>query len=343
VEKNQLEGFEVYEDKLQTATSSKQPIFRCRSLWKLAFPSDVEKISSVTWDRHETIQSAVRFIGEGAETLHKYLNPNLIGVATVRAANSPTGQRLIPAVKLTSDPSVNIYLIDAVTGHIVEKIFHRNCQGPVHIVKSENCVYYHYWDIKTQQYELSALELYREPENDDSDHFSSFNASSPSSLLQQTYVLRTGVRAMEVTTTTRGITEKELLLGLNSGQLLSMPKRFVDPRRPVQPPTPADLAEGLIPYERELPCDPLNILSYNYTINNLRGIATSSTGLESTSLVLTWGLDLFFIRVTPSGTFDLLSPDFSYLFLAATVTITALGQVIVSHMSKKKQLQLDWA
>jgi len=85
------------------------------------------------------------------------------------------------------------------------------------------------------------------------------------------------------------------------------------------------------------------LLSYNHTVQNLRGISTAPATLESTTLIFSFGLDLFFIRITPSGTFDLLSPDFSYLFLMGTVTLTALAQLIASYMSKKKQLQLDWA
>ena len=46
---------------------------------------------------------------------------------------------------------------------------------------------------------------------------------------------------------------------------------------------------------------------------NVRGIQTAPTFVESTSMVLVYGLDLFFTRVTPSQTFDLLNDEFQYL------------------------------
>ena len=57
--------------------------------------------------------------------LYKYLNPNLIGVVTT----GEDGQRI---------PFVNVYLIDTVTGSIVQSFSHKKSKGPVNIVHSEN-------------------------------------------------------------------------------------------------------------------------------------------------------------------------------------------------------------
>lgn len=48
--------------------------------------------------------------------------------------------------------------------------------------------------------------------------------------------------------------------------------------------------EGIIPYIPELPVSTEAIINYNQSIYNIVGIHTSPAGLESTSLVLAYGL-----------------------------------------------------
>merc|ERR1712194_790439 len=57
--------------------------------------------------------------------MHKYLNPNMISIATMS-----------PAVKGFS--VLNVYLIDVVRGAILQKVQHRGTTGDVHMVQSEN-------------------------------------------------------------------------------------------------------------------------------------------------------------------------------------------------------------
>jgi hypothetical protein len=53
-------------------------------------------------------------------------------------------------------------------------------------------------------------------------------------------------------------------------------------------------------------------------VSNLRAITTTHAALESTSLVFAYGLDLFYTRVTPSQTFDLLNEGLFLLCLTHT-------------------------
>lgn len=53
----------------------------------------------------------------------------------------------------------------------------------------------------------------------------------------------------------------------------------------------------------------------------------ASAALESTSLVIAYGLDIFMTRVQPSRTFDLIPDDFPYGFLL-TITLLLGGAVL---------------
>jgi len=106
--------------------------------------------------------------------------------------------------------------------------------------------------------------------------------------------------------------------------------------------TQMDRDEGLIPYEPLLPILPKSFLNYYKRIWNIRGIETASAYLESTSLVFVYGLDLFFTRTAPSGTFDLLNPDFNYFALVATSVSLLIFTIGASWFSKRSDLKRLW-
>ena len=71
---------------------------------------------------------------------------------------------------------------------------------------------------------------------------------------------------------------------------------------------------GLPPYVPELVFPPDVVLNYNQTLTRIKGITTAETGLESTSVVLVHGLDLYCTRVNPSKGFDLLKDNFEHCY-----------------------------
>lgn len=77
-------------------------------------------------------------------------------------------------------------------------------------------------------------------------------------------------------------------------------------------------------------------------VANVRQIITVPSRLESTSLVLTLGLDLFFTRVAPSGTFDVLSENFNKAQLVLTITGLAIAVVVVRPIVARKTLRERW-
>jgi hypothetical protein len=84
---------------------------------------------------------------------------------------------------------------------------------------------------------------------------------------------------------------KIVSVALANGGILEIPWVFVDPRRPVTV-TPEMREEGLIPYVPELPMPSESIINYNQTVQRVKGIHTAPSGLESTCLVLVYGLGM---------------------------------------------------
>lgn len=115
----------------------------------------------------------------------------------------------------------------------------------------------------------------------------------------------------------------------------------------------------LAPYEPYLPLDPKRVVSHTYEVRVLsrghcaklltgfirllhharqvlgvKSIYSSPALLESTSIVLASGLDLFQTRVMPSGGFDVLPDSFNKVQLVLTILgLTAGIAVSKVHLS----------
>ena len=84
-------------------------------------------------------------------------------------------------------------------------------------------------------------------------------------ILSQGYFLPvSGVRTLAATITQRGITHKNILIGLENGYIYSLPKNFFDPRRSLKQ-TEMLNEEAVLPYSPELPVTAKGYVNYNMT------------------------------------------------------------------------------
>ncbi|XP_066921649.1 ER membrane protein complex subunit 1-like [Clytia hemisphaerica] len=297
-------------------------------VWSVNIPSDQNIIKVSGKRKDEVVNSVGRVLGDHT-VLYKYLNPNLVSVMSVQGEG----------VK----GSLFVYIIDAVTGHIVYHARHKGGEGPVEMILSEHWLVYLYHNSKGKRNEVAVVELFEGYEEKNNTAFSSLDPIEPTIILSQAYVLPvTGVQAMVSTATERGITNKNILFGLSAGYVYSLPKVLLDPRRQFKQ-TKMLQEEGVAPYMPELPVHPQAFVNYNQTVENIRGIYTTPAGLESTSLVLVYGLDIYYTRVTPSRMFDVLKEDFDYIFISGVLSALILVSILCSKFASMRNLKLAWA
>merc|ERR1712072_1143576 len=99
----------------------------------------------------------------------------------------------------------------------------------------------------------------------------------------------------------------------------------------------------LTPYRAIVMPNPLqDYMTFGYQVMHVRGIATTASGKESTSLAFAYGLDLFYSPVQPVGGYDLLPPDFNFLFLIVSGVGTLLAMFIGEWYSGHKALFERW-
>lgn len=83
-------------------------------------------------------------------------------------------------------------------------------------------------------------------------------------------------------------------------------------------------------------------VTHSVQVEGLRGVETFPAKLESTTLVFTYGVDLFFTRIAPSRTYDSLTDDFSYALLLITIVALVVAIFITWALSERKELREKW-
>ena len=306
-------------------------------------PAAGEEISSIV---SRPVQDPVASIGKALgdrNVLYKYLNPNLLFIATT-----------------TKEAALaSVYLIDSVSGEVLYTTIHSEVDTsyPIVATMAENFFAYTLkHDPSTDPgadktasspkgYQLIISELFESSVPNDrgplgsATNFSSLyptasTASTPH-VMSQAYLLLGPISALSTTSTLQSITPRSLLAVLPlTNALISLPRSVVDPRRPIgRDPTPAETEEGLFRHQSILDFEPKWVLNHKRDVMGLRQIMTMPTALESTSAVFAWGaLDVFGTRVSPIGGFDSLGRGFSRGQLVLTVLGLAVGTGFVAPM-----------
>eukprot|EP00903_Cladosiphon_okamuranus_P020118 g18474.t1 len=288
-------------------------------------PTRSKVVATAYPDRRDGVQTPAHTLGDDS-LLIKYINPRLFAFATLSPEDAGSGEEAGGSAGDLNGrgQELTVTLVDYVSGRLLHRISHKGASEPVHMQVSESWVVYSYWSAISHRTEMSTLSLYEgmidkyglSPFNrpEWKEEFSSFESRVPI-VLQKTFIFPLPVTALGITLTQYGITSKNILVGTAVGQVVSLDRRFLDPRRPQEEPTKAEKEEKLLQYQPYLPVVPTQVLSYYKVIERVNRVLTEPTGLESTSLVLALGLDLFGARVAPSKTYDMLDPNFNYALL----------------------------
>ncbi|GJJ09321.1 hypothetical protein Clacol_003543 [Clathrus columnatus] len=296
--------------------------------WVVSFDPS-ERIQFIYKHSREPIASFGKVLGD-RRTLYKYLNPHLMLVLTENLSVS----------------QCTLYLVDGIKGTVVYETVLPATAGScdVHATLTENWLVYHYYDEVSPDsigFKVVSVELYEGDSIDDktqsSDSTSYLRGNINLHAYTQSYLYPFGVTAIATTTTKFGITSKDVL-----GKIQTIPRLFLNPRRPKGKPTAEEQEEWLIQYDPLLPYDPRRVISHNYEVAGIHNIVTSPALLESTSIVFAYGLDLFLSRVAPSKTFDILSESFNKIQLIFTIIALALGVTITKPIVRRKQLRQQW-
>ncbi|XP_043249487.1 ER membrane protein complex subunit 1 isoform X2 [Colletes gigas] len=295
-------------------------------VWELLLSPKNQRITHVVSKNPiERVHSQGRVLSDRS-VLYKYINPNLVAIVT-------------EGVGYTHKNTLNLYLLDAVSGAMIFSIIHKRVRGPVHVVHSENWIVYSYFNEKSRRTEIASLELYEGKIQSNTTVFSSLATTKLPIVERQAFIFPAAIEFMRETITEKGITSKHIIVALANGGVLELPWMLVDPRRPINPEV---REEGVIPYMPEIPIHMDTIINYNQSVFRVSNIHTSPSGLESTCLVFVHGLDLFYTRVTPSKTFDVLKEDFNYCLIMIVLAALVISSYVTKKLASQKAQKQAW-
>lgn len=325
--------------------------------WEFVPRAD-EQISSITSaPSRDPVASIGKALGD-RNVMYKYLNPNLLAIATLQRTSS----------------RVTIYLLDSISGDILYSSSQDgvDTSQPIPLTVAENWVAYSLYlsppsneaeasnkaPTTPKGHQLIVLELFESPVPNDrgplgySSNSSSIlpNTATPDEAttspyaISQAYLLPGPISKITATSTLQSITPRSLICILpNLNALISIPRSVADPRRPVgRDPTAAEIEEGLFRHDAQLDFEPKWILTHKREVMGLTNVITTPSLLESTSLVFAYGeLDVFGTRIAPIGGFDFLGKGFSRFQLVATVVglavVTGALAPMVSALTRISQ------
>ena len=324
--------------------------------WRLQMRKDKDgRIAAHTSKRRsDALRSAVRVTGDRA-MLYRYTNPNIVFVATSTNTIQSGGENDVDFVESR--------LIDAAAGRILYRARHTNARAPVQAALADNWVVYQYWDSRAKRPTISVLEMYDEGERKRQERRvvqAAFKAArglgvgepgrmassrdlSQLKVLGQSYFFPQSMRAMGVSQSLRGITPRQVLVALASDQIVALDKKLLDPRRPTNKPSQSEKDEGLVQYAEHLPLSGRAFLAEGERVRRVSAIETGTTHVESTCLVLAYGLDVLMDKIAPGKAYDLLGDDFSYALLALTLAAlvgVTIGLILASrHRERERRWQ----
>lgn len=307
--------------------------------WAIKPPTGAKIVSAVSRPAHDPVASIGKVLGDRS-VLYKYLSPNL---ALLTALSSTT---------------LTIYLIEAITGATLHTSTHNgiDTSSPVASIMSENWFAYSFTSrhpttsaISTQ---IVIAELYESAFPNDrgalptTANYSTFSANAlhPPHIISQSYTITEPISHMSVTQTTQGITSRSLLATLpNSGAIIGIPLYMLNARRPVdRDPTALEMEEGLVRYNPYLELLPLWYLTHAREVIGIEKMTATPSLLESTSLVVGYGHDLFGTRVSPSMAFDVLDKGFNKVSLLLTIAGLAVATAALAPLVRRKQVDGRW-
>lgn len=298
--------------------------YSTQQLWSVNLaPSELVALS--TRPSIERVHSQGRVLPDRS-VYYKYVNPNLVALATI--TDDPIHRHVL-----------SIHLLDGITGLILYSMAHKKARGPVKIVHSENWIVYSFFNERFRRTEFVALELYEGHIQSNSTAFSSHAVSQLPQVQTQNYILPAHPQSLTVTLTERGITNKFLLVALSNGAVIEIPWALLQPRFGDIPCGPE---ETCYPYIPEIPLHPEASINYNQTLHKVKGIAVAPARLESTSHILVYGLDLFYTRVAPSKTFDVLKEDFDHKLIILVLTGLIVASYVTKTLASRKALKQAW-
>ncbi|ETB61557.1 hypothetical protein YYC_01428 [Plasmodium yoelii 17X] len=259
-------------------------------------------------------------INKDASICYKYINNNIITYVTKTENHNNN----------TSSIAYTIYIIDGVTGTLIHsKTLDKHTQPPFHIIINENIVVLHFYNANINKYVIKAFELLLDKKDPGFINLISSKKEKIVDLFdvknvivkEQNYIIDHNIKSFTFTETKRGITNKHLLLLLDTNKIAMI---------------------NLTGENKEPTYKNLNIfITHKNILYNSKGFVSNESMLESTTLIFSWGDYFYFTSYQPNGSFDTMN-SFNIFFLLFLIISVFIATYFSYITRKNKIINAKW-
>ncbi|ANQ09521.1 Uncharacterized protein PCOAH_00040080 [Plasmodium coatneyi] len=257
-------------------------------------------------------------INKDASICYKYVNDNIISYIT--------------STDHKEGITYTLYIIDGITGDlIISKMLDKHTKPPFHLMISENFVILNYFNTNLKKYIIQVIEILLDKKDPGFFNLITskkekivdlFDQKKKIVVNEKNYIIDHNVKSFNFTDTKRGITNKHILLLLDSNKITSL---------------------NLGPEKDQNVYKNLNtFITQTDILYNSRGFISNESLLESTTLVFSWGNYLYFTCYQPNGSFDTIE-NFNLLLLLFLIILVFIGTYISYIRRINKTVYSKWA
>ncbi|EUD68968.1 hypothetical protein C922_00659 [Plasmodium inui San Antonio 1] len=257
-------------------------------------------------------------INKDASICYKYVSDNIISYIT------STDQR--------EGIIYTLYIIDGITGDlIISKMLDKHTNPPFHLMINENFVILNYFNANLKKYIIQVIEILLDKKDPGFFNLITskkekivdlFDQKKKIVINEKNYIIDHNVKSFNFTETKRGITNKHILLLLDSNKITSL---------------------NLWSEKDQKVYKNLNtFITQTDILYNSRGFICNESLLESTTLVFSWGNYLYFTCYQPNGSFDTIE-NFNLLLLLFLIILVFIGTYISYIRRINKTVYSKWA
>lgn len=302
--------------------------------WK--FSKKGEEILKVSSKSIDSKTQSVGIALSNKSILYKYLYPNVVTVFT------------------RCDKNFKLYLIDGVTGILLQKFEHSSLEfinfESIKVIMDDNWIVYSYL-VQSPRVEqrINIIDLFDTSKAIGDGEVSSLNYNlTVDSVESKSYIFPQKILSLASTRTSFGITLKSIIVATENGELYEIPKsvlsgRRIDDRELSQEDFQNDFK--VIPYEPIIGLYTYKILNHKQRLmtDEYGKILIKPTNLESTLLVCYINKDnIFSTYVLPSLSYDSLGHKFDKTKLVITILGIFICYLILTPFVSRKKLNSKW-
>lgn len=302
--------------------------------WKFETNSDEEIVAFSSKDKDEKTSNIGYVLGDRS-VLYKYLYPNLASFAVL---NKPS-------------KTLYIHIIDTITGEIIHSAYHVeevHQDEKINVVFGEHWVIYSYWSNKPYpEQKIVVIDLFESLKPNEKfsiKETSSLSYKHPPAISTKSFILPFKINSLQISKTKFGVTTKSIIISLTNGQILYLPKYILNSRRVENRPLSADEKSEfmLSPYDPIITVDDNFVISHHRQVLDADALISIPTNLESTSIVCSYGLDIFCTRISPSSQFDKLTSSFDKVKLVLSILILLVIVLVLKPLKDSRNLKALW-